>query len=135
MAAEQIKKIVDMLAEARQKERKGLRERTAVSYGPPFLTGRLHGSLVVYPGSGKLLQAWIYTDGSNPATITLYNSPDLTAQDSTFLMQVSCRGGDLINSDSFKEEIFFTALSVILTGEGSSCCLCYKILEPGGKEK
>lgn len=128
----QVKKVIDMLAEARQKERKELRERVAVSFGDPFLTGRLHVSRVIFPGVCRLLQCWIYTDGTNPASINLFNSPDITdTQDSAFLMRVSSRGGDFINSDSFKEEIFCTSLTCILEGERASYNICYRVLEPG----
>jgi len=127
----QVKQALMVMANVRKDERERLRTVT-VGYGEPFVTGRLHSSLVIFQGVGKLLQCFLYTNGTNPATIDLFDSPDLSdTQDSAHLMRVSCRGGDFINSDSFKEEIGFSSLTCLLQGEGASYNLCYKILEPG----
>lgn len=133
--ASQIKKVIDMLAVARQKEREGLRARVAVSYNPAFVSGLQTASRVLEMGSGKLLQAWIFTNGTNNATIDFFDSPDITdVQNSGHLLRVSCQGGNLENCESLKEELFFTSLTAILTGAGASYSVLYRTLERGKGE-
>ncbi|MBA7491446.1 hypothetical protein ES702_01992 [subsurface metagenome] len=131
----QVRKAIEILAKVTRKQHKKLRTVT-VGYNPPFLSGLQTVSRVLEMGTGKLLQAWVFTNGQADASITLYDSPDITdTPNSSFLLRILCSGADLVNSDSFKEELGFTALTAILTGQGASYSVLYRTLERGTGEQ
>lgn len=127
----QIKSVLMMMANARKDEREELRS-VKVGYNPVFVSGLQTANRVLEMGPGKLLQGWIFTNGQADASVSFYDSPDLTdIQPSSFLFRVSCVGANLQDSNTLAKELGFTALTAILTGEGASYSVLYRTLERG----
>ncbi len=127
----QIKSVLMMLATVRKDERERLRT-VVVGYGGSFVSGLLDSSRVLEQGPGKLIQIQLFTNGTNNATLSLFDSPDIThCPASSFLFALHCVGANLYTTDGPGKELGFTALTAILAGEGSSFCVEYKILEKG----
>jgi len=127
----QVKQALMAMANARKDERERLRTVT-VGYGEPFVSGLLDSSRVLEQGPGKIIGAWLLTDGQNNASVLFFDSPDITdTPASSFLFPVFSTGPHLCNSDGPGEELGFTSLTAILTGEGAKYCVQYRILEPG----
>jgi hypothetical protein len=70
-------------------------------------------------GAGALTAIEVYADGTNEATVTLYDS--ITAASGTLLTKQIVKAGDKFGGRPFSKLKFKTGLYLTVTGTGAAC--------------
>lgn len=87
-------------------------------------SGVLSASGVIFAGRQRVNAITIFTDGTNAATVDLYDNP--VSASGVINVKAKCVGANLINHIIFENPVFFqSGLYANLTGTGASFIVFY----------